>query len=89
MKRHQNLRTLGLIKKNSINLAKQTINLDSVNVHQIEYPTNLSIVMIDGFKYYIGNKEGDIVETLCIILPQMRGYIKYFENRGKNMSLLN
>ena len=40
------MRTLGLIKKNSINLAKQTINLDSVNVDQIEYPTNLSIVMM-------------------------------------------
>ena len=26
------------------------------------------------------------VAPLCIILPQMSGYIKYFENRGKNMS---
>ena len=27
-----------------------------------------------------------IVKPLCIILPQMSGYIKYFENGGKNMS---
>ena len=28
------------------------------------------------------------VKPLCIILPQMSGYIKYFENVGKNMSFL-
>ena len=25
---------------------------------------------------------------LCIILPQMTGYMKYFENREKNMSFV-
>ena len=25
---------------------------------------------------------------LCIILPKMNGYIKYFENGGKNMSFM-
>ena len=42
----------------------------------------------DGFKYFIGYKEGEIVKPLCIILPQMNGYIKYFENSGKNMSFV-
>ena len=42
----------------------------------------------DGFKYFIGCKESKIVKPLCIILPQMTGYIKYFENRGKNMSFV-
>ena len=42
----------------------------------------------DGFKNFIGYKEGKIVKPLCIILPQMTGYIKFFENRGKNMSFL-
>ena len=42
----------------------------------------------DGFKYFIGYQEGGIVKLLCIILPQMSGYIKYFENGGKNMSFL-
>ena len=41
-----------------------------------------------GFKYFIGYKEGEIVKLLCIILSQMTGYIKYFENRGKNMSFV-
>ena len=37
----------------------------------------------EGLKYFIGYQEGEIV-----ILPQMSGYIKYFENGGKNMSFL-
>ena len=41
----------------------------------------------EGFKYFIGYLEGEIVKPLCIILPQMDGYIKYFENGNKNMSL--
>ena len=28
------------------------------------------------------------MKPLCIILPQMSGYIKHFENCGKNMSFL-
>ena len=32
-----------------------------------------------------GYQDDEIVEPLCIILPQMSGYIKYFENGGKNM----
>ena len=37
----------------------------------------------EGFKYFIGYQKGEIVKTLCIILPEMSGYIKYFENGGK------
>ena len=38
-------------------------------------------------KYFIGYLNGiDEISLLCIILPQMSGYIKYFENDGKNMS---
>ena len=40
----------------------------------------------EGFKYFIGYLEGGIVKPLCIILPQMSGYIKCFENGCKNMS---
>ena len=42
----------------------------------------------EGLKYFIGYQEGEIVKPLCIILPQISGYIKYFENRGKNMYFL-
>ena len=42
----------------------------------------------EGFKYFIGYQEGGIVKPLCIVLPQITGYIKYFENGSKNMSFL-
>ena len=42
----------------------------------------------EGFKYFIGYLKGEIIKPLCIILPQMSGYIKYFENGSKNMSFL-
>ena len=58
-----------------------------VNVDQIVLSDKLKH-NDDGFKYFIGYKEDDIVESLCIILPQMSGYIKYFENGGKNMSFV-
>ena len=38
-----------------------------------------------GFKFFIDFKEDGIVKRLCIILPQMTGSIKYFENGAKNV----
>ena len=37
----------------------------------------------EGFKHFVGYLEGGIVKPLCIILPQMSGYIKYFETGVK------
>ena len=42
----------------------------------------------DSFKYCIGYEEGEIVKPFYIILPKLSGYIKYFENEGKNMSFM-
>ena len=39
-----------------------------------------------GFKYFIGYTEDDIIRLLCILLPQMSGYMTYFDNGGKNVS---
>ena len=57
----------------------------SVNVHQIVVFGKFKHSDA-GFKYFIGYQEDKIVKPLCIILPQMSGYIKYFKNGGKNMS---
>ena len=40
----------------------------------------------EGFKHFIGYLKGEIIQSLCIILPQMSGYIKYIENGSKSMS---
>ena len=39
----------------------------------------------EGFKYFIGYLKGDIIKPLCIILPQMSGCLKYFENGSKTI----
>ena len=75
------------VNKKEFHKSKQPIGLGLVNVDQIVVSDKFKHGD-DGFKYFIGYKEGKIVKPLCIILPQMTGYIKYFENGGKNMSFV-
>ena len=89
------------INKKEFHKSKQVIDLDSVDADKIvlsdrfRYKLVLSnrfryneVFISDRYKYFIGYQENERVKSLCIILPQMNGYIKYFENGGKNMSLL-
>ena len=65
--------------------SKEPIDLMSVNIDQIVVSDKFKHNN-ECFKYFIGYLEGEIVKPLCIILPQMSGYIKYVENGSKNMS---
>ena len=40
------------------------------------------------YKYFCGYLNNDVIQPLCVILPQMNGCIKYFDNGGKNMSFV-
>ena len=71
------------LNKKEFRKSKQPIDLRLVTVDQIVISDKFKH-SDDGFKYFIGYQEGEIVRPLCIILPQMIGYIKYFENSGKN-----
>ena len=75
------------LNKREFHKSKEPINLMSIIVDQIVLSDKFKHNN-EGFKYFIGYQEGGIVKPLCIILPQMSGYIKYFENRSKNMSFL-
>ena len=75
------------VNKKTFHKSKQPIDLMLVNEDQIVVSDKFKHNN-EGFKYFIGYQEGEIVKPLCIILPQMSGYIKYFENGGKNMSFL-
>ena len=68
--------------------SKESIEIFSVNVDQIIVSDKFKHNN-EGFKHFIGYQKGEIVKPLCIILPQMSGYIKYFENGSKNMSFFN
>ena len=75
------------INKKEFHKSKQVIDLDSVTTDKIVVSDKFRHSE-EGYKYFIGYQEDEIVKPLCIILPQMNGYIKYFENGGKNMSFL-
>ena len=43
----------------------------------------------NGFKHFVGYLHvDDVIRLLCIVLPSTSGYIKYFDNGGKDMSFL-
>ena len=76
-----------ILNKKEFHRLKEPIDLFSVNVDQIvvsnKFKHNKKV-----FKHFIGYQKGEIVKPLCIILSQMSGYIKYFENGSKSMSFL-
>ena len=66
------------VNKKEFHKTKQPFDLDLVNVDQIVTSDKFKH-NDDGFKYFIGYKEGEIVKLFCIILPQMNPYIKCLE----------
>ena len=71
------------------------IKIDKKKFYKLKQPTGLNLVDTnkivisdkfkhtdDGFKYFIGYQEGNMIGPFCL------GYIKYFENGGKNMSFI-
>ena len=68
------------LNKKEFHKSKQPINLSLVNVDQLVVSDKFKH-SDDGFTDFIGYKEGEIVKLLCI----MSGYIKFFENGGKNI----
>ena len=72
------------INKKEFYKSKQATDLDSVDTNKIVVSDRFKHSKED-FKYFIGYQEDEIVKPLCIILPQMNGYIKYFQNGGKHV----
>ena len=71
-------------QKNSIHLK---ILLDSVDLSKIVVSSRWKLNDTT-YKYFCGYLNNDVIKTLCVILPRMSGYIKYFDNGGKNMSFV-
>ena len=62
------------VNKKQFHMSKTAIDLISVNVNRIVVSDKFNHNE-DCFKYSIGYQKGEIVRPLCIILPQMSGYI--------------
>ena len=83
---------LQLIKK-EFHASQQPIDLSSVDTDKIVVSDKFKY-SDNGSKDFIGYLDDDddddddddndnIIRPLCIILPQMSGYVKYFEGSGK------
>ena len=75
------------VNKKEFHASKQTIDVNLVDINKIVISDKFKH-SDKCFKYFIGYKDDNIVRPLCIILPQMSGYIKYLETGGKSMSFM-
>ena len=75
------------VDKKEFYLSKQAILLDSVDLSKIVVSSKWKINDTT-YKYLCGYLNNDVIQPLCVILPQMSGYIKYFNDGGKNMSFV-
>ena len=75
------------VNKKEFYSSKQAISFDSVDLDQIVVSNRWKINETT-YKYLCGYLNNDVIQPLCVILPQMDGYIKYFDNDGKNMTIV-
>ena len=66
---------------------KKAILLDSVDLSKIVISSRWKLNDTT-YKYFCGYLNNDVIKPLCVILPQMSRYIKFFDNGGKNMSFV-
>ena len=78
------------IDKNSFHKNKKRINIDEVDIRRISLSGKHSYGIKNSFEYFIGYIHiGNIFPMqLCIKLPQMNGYVKYFDINNKYINPL-
>ena len=75
-----------LVNKREFHASKQATAINLVDTNKI-CVSNKFKHSDKGSKFFIGYlHDDDLIRPLCIIFPQMSGYIKFFDNGGKNMS---
>ena len=77
-----------VVYKKDFHASKKATALTSVESSKILVSDKFEL-SDDDCKFFIGYLHDDnVIKPLYIILPQMRGYIKYFGNGRKDMSFL-
>ena len=75
------------VDKKEFYSSKEAIFLDSVDLSKVVVSSKWKISDTK-YKYFCGYLNNDVIQPLCVILPQMSGYIKYFDDGRKNMSFV-
>ena len=77
-----------VVDKKDFHASKEAIALDLVESSKILVSDKFKRSG-NGSKFFIGYLHDDnVTKPLCIVLPQVNGYIKCFDNGRKNMSFL-
>ena len=75
------------VNKKEFYSSKQAISLDSIDLSKIVVSNKWKMNNIT-YIYSCGYLNNYVIQSLCVTLPQMSGYIKYFDDGGKNMSFV-
>ena len=73
------------IKKSNYYKNKKLFSLKDIDVNKILVSKKESYGTKNSLKYFIGYSDDDVIRPLCVILPQMIGYVKHFDS-NKTMS---
>ena len=73
------------INKSSFYKNKKLLSLNDIDVNKILVSKKESYGTKNSLKYFIGYNDGDVIRPLCILLPQMIGYVKHSDS-NKTMS---
>ena len=73
------------INKSNFYKNKKIFSLNDIDVNKIVVSKKGSYGTKNLLKYFIGYNDDDIIRPLCIILPQIIGYVKHFDS-DKTMS---
>ena len=73
------------INKSSFYKNKKLFSFNYIDVNKKLVSKKESYGTKNSLKYFIGYNDGDVIRPLCILLPQMIGYVKHF-NSNKTTS---
>ena len=68
------------INKSSFYKNKKLFRLNDIDVNKILVSKKESYGTKNSLKYFIGYNDGDDIMPLCILLPQIIGYVKHFDS---------
>ena len=72
------------VDKKKFYSSKQTILLDSVDLSKIVVSSRCKINDTT-YNFFCGYLNNNSIKLLCVILPQVDGYIKYFDDGGNKI----
>ena len=75
------------VNKKEFYSSKEAILSDSIDLSKIVVSKKWKIDD-KTYKYFCRYLNNDVIKPYDVILPQMNGYIKYFDDGGKNMSFV-